>query len=121
MDGLDLARLGAARQARYGETRLGMARRGRAGEIVKLIRLDIRQLVTDIQVNEMKFGMRVQLSQIVHQPRLQVVDAPHLMTFANQAIAQMRSDKSRAARDYDFHRLTPMRKAPNSLVRLIYA
>jgi hypothetical protein len=46
---------------------------------------------------------------------LQIVDTPDLMAFTDQPVAQMRTDKSRAARDNDFHAFIPVKPCPAAL------
>jgi hypothetical protein len=68
----------------------------RAGQVVDLIGFHIERK-RDVVTLQFEVGVAVKMSYIPLRPREEVVDAEHLMSVPDQAIAQMRAEKARAA------------------------
>ena len=75
-------------------------RRGRAGEIVDLVDLDIER-EGHVVAHELEARMAEQVLDIALGAGEQVVDAEHLMALAEQPVAQVRAEEAGAAGHQD--------------------
>jgi hypothetical protein len=73
-------------------------RRGRAGEVVDLVDLD-KQRMGDVVAHRLEMRHPQQRGEIVLAAGEVVVDAQHVVALGNEALAQMRAEKSGAAGD----------------------
>jgi hypothetical protein len=74
-----------------------MHRRGRAGEIVNLVNLDI-QRKGHVVPDQLEMGIVQQMGYIVLGAAVKIIDAQNVaFFFFEKALAQMRTQKTRAA------------------------
>ena len=73
---------------------------GGAGEIVNLVDFDIER-EADIVTHQFEARMGQQAMHVVTCARIEIVDAEDLMPIVQQALAQMRAEKARAAGHQD--------------------
>ena len=73
-------------------------RRGRAGEIVDLVDLDVER-ERDIVAHQLEARMGQQMLDVVLAAGEEVVDADDVVAFRNQAIAKVRTEEPGAAGD----------------------
>lgn len=79
---------------------LVMDRRGRAGEVVDLVDLDIERK-GHVMAHELEPGMVVQVLDVALGAGKEVVGADHLMPLFKQAVGQVRAEETGAAGDQD--------------------
>jgi len=73
-----------------------MDRRSRTSKVVNLIHLG-KKGVNDIMTQEFKIRMTQEMTDVISAPGKKVVDADHVVTLVDQAVAEMRADKARTA------------------------
>ncbi len=86
------------RLGRLHRIELVMHRRGRAGEIVDLVDLDIER-ERHVVAQHLEELVVEQVHDIVARAGEVIVDAQHVMPIGQQPLAQMRAEKPSAARD----------------------
>ena len=80
-------------------------RRGRAGEVVDLVDLDV-QRKRDVVTHQLEVRVGQHRQDVGLAARVEVVDAQHLVALTEQAPAQVRPDEARAAGDEDLAHCT---------------
>ena len=71
-------------------------RRGRAGEVVDLVDLDVER-EGDVVAHQLEMRIAQQMRDVVLAAGEEVVDAQHVVAVAQQALAQMRAEEAGAA------------------------
>ena len=85
-----------------------MDRRGRAGEIVDLVDLDIERK-RDVVAHQLERLMVEQMGDVAPRAGEKIVDAEHVVSGMQKPFAQMRAEKARAAGDENpFSHIFPM-------------
>lgn len=78
--------------------------RGWASEIINLVGYKFNiELISDVVVEEGKFGIVDNCSKIIHAASHEVIDAQNLVTLFEQSLAKMRSNESSTACNNNFH------------------
>lgn len=100
---------------------LVMNRRGRAGEIVDLIDLDIERK-GHVMAHEFEARIAVEMVDVAPRAGEQIVRAQHLMPLAEQPVDQVRSDEPGSSRYQDaFAAIIESRQAGDLPERIVGA
>ena len=75
-----------------------MPRRRRAGEVVDLVDLQPQRL-DDVVAKEIEVRLREKVGDVRLLAREEVVDADHVVTFADEPLAEMATEEAGAASD----------------------